>query len=404
MKSAFFKVLLLSGVLTSAVSAFSLYDAAPAVGLPESYKVKYSASVRAGYDSNVGWYMNDEDASTFVNATVSAKYADMESVNKISYDLRLGASHYFDLEKDNNLTETRGDCSLKASMVHAFNNEESLSSALNVTYSPQAEYANGISPIYSSGDMLTTSITNVYTHALDSRWSYNISCSFQSVSYVEAVEQVDDRYYLDGAVGLSYRESSLMTYTGRVSYRRELREYGNDTDLVTATVGFQRSLDPFSSCGMQVGVSARFFSDETIASPYVNLSYRRKLTEGLSMRAYTSYSNENVGTYQSAYYSSYRSNLSWRSGMQGEYALSPDVTYKFGASLICQFYRDGEGNLKGRDYDRLMYQVNAGMRYFFSKELVGDIDASYAWFQNDHSNGTSDANRWMVSAGLTYNF
>lgn len=122
------------------------------------------------------------------------------------------------------------------------------------------------------------------------------------------------------------------------------------------------------------------------------------------MRAYTSYSNENVGTYQSAYYSSYRSNLSWRSGMQGEYALSPDVTYKFGASLICQFYRDGEGYLKGRDYDRLMYQVNAGMRYYFSKELVGDIDASYAWFQNDHSNGTSDANRWMVSAGLTYNF
>ena len=406
MKSYLYKVLLLSGAFATVGSSFSLYDAAPMVGLPESYDIKYSSELRLGYDSNVNWSSRHEDASPYVSASVGARYADMESVNKLSYNVRLGFTHYTGLEERSSFAETRADCMLSASMVYAFDSVNTLSSSLNATYSPQPDYADGYSPAYCYGDMLALSYVNVYSHAIDSRWSLNGTLAFRLITYSESEEQDDNRYYLEGGVGAQYRESSIMTYKTNLSYTRELRDKGLNSDRYVASVGFQRALDPFSSCGADVGIAARVYSVKTIWSPCGKISYRRKLTEGLNVQAYASYADENAGSYMGYGSGSqtYLENRTVRFGTIVQYVLSPDVTYSFGVSYFIT-ERSSSTSVASAGVTSDQYEISAGMSYAFTNNLRGSLRAAYSSISREYE-GRSDnsADRWNFSAGVTYTF
>lgn len=405
MKSYFYKSLLLSGVCATVGGAYSLYDTAPMVGLPESYKIKYSATVRVGYDSNVNWSYRNEDESPYVNASVSARYADMESVNKLSYDVKLGITQYTDIDDNSTAAETRADCSISASMVHAFDAVNTLSSSLYATYSPQPDYADGYSPAYCMGDMLSLSQVNVFSHALDSRWSLTGTLAFRMISYSESAEQSDNRYYIEAGVGARYKESSIMTYKAVLSYTRELREEGYDSDRYVATVGFQRALDPFSSLGGDIGVAARVYSQDTIFSPCGKMSYNRKLTEGLNAQAFVSYADENAGSYTNYGGGSqtYLENKTVRFGSRFSYVLSPDVTYSFGASYIITDRSKASRGARSYTCDR--YEVFAGLDYAFTRQLRGTIKVSYSDLSREYDGyGEDSSNRWDISTGVTYTF
>ncbi len=401
MKSFFYRSLFLGVAGAAIVDAYSLYDSAPMIGVADSYDVEYSANLNFGFDSNVNWESENEDDSPFVNASVSARYADMESVNKLSYMVQLGFTHYLDLEKGSSHSETRGDCKLTASMVHAFTSSDVLSSSLYVTYTPQADYAFGYAPTYSVGDMLNVSFANVYSHAIDSRWSLTASASFSSITYSESIERNDNRYYIEFGGGVRYRESAIMTYRADARYTRELREEGFDSDRYTLTVGFQRALDPFSSCGGDIGVQMRAYSEDTFVSPYVNFSYRRKLSEGLNAQVFVRYSDENSGTADNNRV--YLTNKTWRIGSTFSYILSPDVTYHLGANFIMSDYADERFGGSGYTSDR--YEVSLGMSYAFTQQLRGNISGSYTIISRDYRDrDEDDVSRWTVSAGATYAF
>ncbi len=404
MKSYFYKSLLLSGICATVGGAYSLYDTAPMVGLPESYNIKYSATVRVGYDSNVNW-SRDAEESPYVNASVGARYADMESVNKLSYDVKLGITQYTDIDESSSAAETRGDCRVSASMVHAFDSVNTLSSSLYATYSPQPDYADGYSPAYSMGDMLSLSQVNVFSHALDSRWSLTGTLAFRMISYTESAEQDDNRYYIEAGVGVRYKESSIMTYKTDLSYTRELRKEGLDSDRYVATVGFQRSLDPFSSLGADIGVAARVYTQDTIFSPCCKISYNRKLSEGLNARVYASYADENAGSYMNygGGGQTYLKNETIRFGTKISYILSPDVTYSFGAAYILTDRSDATRG--GRSYSCDRYEISAGLDYAFTRQLRGSVSVSYSDLSREYE-GSSEvsADRWNVSTGITYNF
>lgn len=405
MKSYFYKSLLLSGVCATMGGAYSLYDTAPMVGLPESYNIKYSASLRVGYDSNVNWSYRNADESPYVNASIGAKYADMESVNKLNYSVRLGFTYYTGIDDNSTAAETRGDCMVSADIVHAFDSANTLSSSLYATYSPQPDYADGYSPAYCIGDMLSLSQVNVYSHALDSRWSLNANLAFRMVTYTESEEQSDNRYYIEAGVGARYRESSIMTYKFDLSYTRELRKEGLDSDRYVATIGFQRALDPFSSLGGDIGVAARVYPQDTIYSPCGKISYNRKLSEGLNARVYASYADENAGSYTSFGSGSqtYLKNQTVRFGARISYILSPDVTYSFGAAYIIT--DRSEASRGARPYTCDRYEISAGLDYAFTSQLRGSISVSYSDLSREYDGlAEESSDRWNVSAGVTYNF
>lgn len=399
MKSHFYKVLLLTGACAVNAGAISLYDTAPSVGLPESHAATYNAYARLGYDTNMNSSSVDEKASAYVNAGFGASFADYESVDKISYKFNLGATRYLE-ESDTSGQEMYADCGLSASLVHAFSSRSTYTASLSVSYSPEPDYASGISASRRQGDCLNWTFNNAYSQSIDSRWSWNVSAGYSGNLYSETEYQSDNRQYIRGSAGMSYRASELLSYNASLSFSYDMREEGYNSDNLTASVGFSRSLDPVSSCSGSIGLQSKQVNGEMILTPNLNLGYNRRVAEGLSVNSYVTLSNENVDTYRGVG-ANYLSDVTWRVGASCSYTLSPDVSFSFGISLMSSSYSKGTGRLQ--DETNTTINPTLGMNYRFSADLSGSILYQYTWYDTDRR-GSDGYTRHNISTGLTYSF
>ena len=399
MRSYFYKVLLLAGLCAVNAEAISLYDTAPSVGLPDSHAATYNAYARIGYDSNMNASSFDERASAYVNAGFGASFADYESVDKISYRFNLGATKYL-RDSDSSGKSMYADCGLSASIVHAFTARNTYSASLSVTYSPEPDYASGISASRRQGDCLNWSFNNSYNQSIDSRWSWNINAGYRGNIYSETEYQSDDRQYISCGIGMNYRASELLSYNGSFSYQYDLRDEGYNSDNLTASVGFSRSLDPVSSCSGSIGLQTKRVHNDTILTPNLHLGYNRKVAEGLSVNTYVSLSNENVDTYRGVG-ANYLSDVTWRIGANCSYTLSPDVSFTFGLSMMRSSYSKGTGRLQ--DETNTTFTPSIGMSYRFSDDLTGTINYQYTVYDTDQR-GNDGYTRHNISTGLNYTF
>lgn len=400
MKSNFYKALLLAGVCAVNAGAISLYDTAPSVGLPVSHAIKYNAYTRLGYDTNMNSSAGSKQASMYVNAGVGASYADFESVDKISYNFNLGATKYLK-QSENSGQEMNADCGLSASVVHAFTARSTYSASLNVTYSPEPQYASGISASRRQGDCLNWSFSNSYNQSIDSRLSWNVNAGYSGNLYSETEYQSDDRQYVNIGVGMNYRASELLSYNLRVSGRHDMRSMGYNSDNLTVTIGFSRSLDPVSSCTGSLGLQTKQVHNDTILTPNLNLGYNRRVAEGLSVNSYLALSNENVDTYRGPN-ANYLSDVTWRLGANCSYTLSPDVSYTFGISVMRSSYSKGTGGLSKETNTNISPTI--GMNYRFTQNLTGNINYQYTIYESERNNGGYEYTRHNVSMGLNYSF
>ena len=404
MRSYFYKTLLLACVAAVNAGAISLYDTAPVVGLPLSHAVKYNVNARVGYDTNMnatsnGVQKGSESASAYVGCGLGASYADYESVDKISYSFNLGATRYLSAA-DTQGKEMYADCSLSASLVHAFTARSTYMGSLRLGYSPEPDYESGISSARRQGDALNWSLSNSYNHSLDARWSWNVNLGYSGNIYGESAYQSDNRQYINAGCGLNYRASELLSYNAGLSFRHDIREKGYNSDNVTFSVGFSRSLDPVSSCSCRLGLQTKQVAGDVILTPNLNMGYNRQVAEGLSVNSYLSLSNENVDTYRGPN-ANYLSDVTWRVGVNCSYRLSPDVSFSFGVSMMYSQYTEGTGRLQ--DEKNATVNPTLGMSYSFRPDLVGSISYQYTWFETNRK-GSDGYTRHNVSTGLTYNF
>lgn len=402
MKSYFLKTLVFVGISVSTASAFSLYDSAPAVGFAESQAARYFATVNFGYDTNPrgSSSKSGNKASSYVNGSVSTSFADVESVEKLSYNVRLGATRYLSTGTDGR--KYYGDCSADVSYVHAFSTMSRYSGRLHVSYMPEPGYDNGFSSPGMQGDTLSWSFDNTYSQAIDERWSWNVGVNAYGTRYSEKSRSYDDRQYYSCSAGLNYRASDRLTYTTSVSYRWEERRQGLPSRSAFANAGFQYALDPVSSFSMTVGAQCKMMDDETTGNPTLNVGYRRRVSDGLSLNAYISYSDENTNNYSASTASSYRSCGSWRSGLYGSYVLSPDVSFTFGAQAMYTDYTKGT-NKQLPDAKRLSVKPSVTMNYNFTPQLQGHVGAEYTY--DTYKRGDEEKyNRWRTWMGLSYRF
>lgn len=403
MKSFFLKSLVVASIGATSASALSLYETAPMVGFAESQTARYFASVKFGYDTNPQGTTNKKNrhAGSYVNASVSSTFADVESVNQLTYNVRLGGTRYLGNATEGNGRKYFGDCSADVTYSHAFSAMSRYSGSLHVSYMPEPGYDNGFSSAGMMGDTLSWSFDNTYSQAIDMRWSWNVGFNVSGTHYTESSYRYDDRQYYSVSAGLNYRASDRLTYTSSLSYRWEERTYGSSSNSGFANVGFQYGLDPVSTMSASIGVQCKMMSGDTTANPTLNLGYRRRVTDGLSLNAYASYSDENVNNYNSVSRSSYRSSGSWRVGMYGTYVLSPDVSFVFGAQGMFSSYTK---NTAGQaDAERFSLKPSLTMNYNFTRNVQGSIGAEYTYYTYKCGDDAM-YNRWRVWTGLTYSF
>lgn len=404
MKSFFLKSFVAAGVCATSASALSLYETAPMVGFGESQSAQYFATVRFGYDTNPQGttHKSARHAGCYVNAALSSTYADVESVDKLKYDLRLGATRYLGNATNGGGQKYYGDCSANVMYSHAFSSMSRYTGRFNVSYMPEPGYDNGFSSAGMMGDTLSWSIDNTYSQAIDMRWSWNVGFNVSGTHYIESSARYDDRQYYSVTGGLNYRATSRLTYTSSLTYRDELRSHGSDSQSVFGNVGFQYALDPVSTLSVSVGAQCKMMDDDVTMNPTLNVGYRRRVTDGLSLNSYVSYSNENINNYNSVHQSSYRSCGSWRAGMYGTYVLSPVVSFELGAQMLYTEYSKGTRNMP--DAERMSVKPSLQMDYAFAPGLQGSVGVEYTYYTYSNSDKDSKYNRWRVWTGLTYRF
>lgn len=406
MYSPFFKKCAVILSCTPGAFAFSLYDAAPAIGLPESEAASYSLNVRAGYDTNPGCRTTkDKKGSAYANASLFTSYKDVDATDQISYRARLGATHYFGDEEKNGHGGQRwkSDCMVGTTIVHAFNAMNRNSISAQVTYKPEPDYDDGISAHNRRGNCLTWNVSDTYRHAIDARWSWNVGATYSGTRYEDSGygRFNDNRQYISGSVGLAYRASDLTTYTTGLSASRRLRQTGLNSTSYNLTVGIQQAIDATSSFDLTVGVQDAVIAGENRFSPTMSAAYHRRVTEGLSTRLFVRFSNENTDSYRGNG-RSYKDVMTWRIGGEAIYKISPDVSFICGGSLLFADYRAGQTGLPGEK--RNCYDAHVSLRYKFTNHLVGDVSCRYNAGEYDRKARTDRYDRVETSCGLSYLF
>lgn len=403
MKSFFLKSMVAAAAVATSASALSLYETAPLVGFVDAQSARYFATVNVGYDSNPQGTTNKAKQSDgcYVNASLSTTFADVESRNKLTYNVRLGGTRYLGGTTSGNGRKYYGDCSADVMYVHAFSAATRYTGRLHVSYMPEPGYDNGFSSAGMMGDTLSWSFDNTLSHAIDMRWSWNLGFNVSGTHYTESSYRYDDRQYYSASFGLNYRASDRLTYTSSVSFRDELRTHGCDSQSVFGSVGFQYAVDPVSTFSASVGAQLKTMNSNNTLNPTVSLGYRRRVTDGLSLNTYVRYSDENVNNYDRYGNSTYRSCGTFRAGAYGTYVLSPDVSFVFGGQAMYTSYRK---STKGaEDAERFSIKPSMSMNYNFTPSLQGHIGAEYTYYTYKRENDTM-YNRWRVWTGLTYRF
>lgn len=398
MKSSVFRMLAMAGLVSPAAYGLSLYDTAPPIGLPESHAVRYSAHISLGYDDNLNSTKYDREGGGFARFGVGATYADYESVTQINYSANLGGILY---SKEANGTRQQlfSDISLSAQLTHSISAASKYNVGLSLSYTPEPDYANGISAARTQGDCLNWSISNSYSHAIDSRWSWSANASYSGNIYTQSEYKFDDRQYISGGLSLGYRYSNRTSYSLSTSGRYELREHGFDSESLYLSASVNHSLSAISSASFSAGGQAKFIDGDINFYPNLRFGYNRVLTEGLSANLYLSLDNENVNTYNAARKSNYLSDMTWRLGGNLSYRLTPKTSFNFGASLLDASYSKGTNGMGNSD--RTTWTATAGMSYAFTRSLTGSVSYTYT---HSSGNGNYSYYRNVVSAGVSYSF
>ncbi len=403
MNTFFLRSLALTLAAAPASLAFSLYDMAPSVGMPESYAIKYNARMTVAYDDNLNSSSNDKQDGVYAEVGVGAKYSDQESATRISYDVNLGARLY-DKAAEGTDRKLFSESDLKATLSHSFGASSVYTTGLTMSLSTEPNFHNSISAPYDQGEYFNWSWSHAYSRAIDSRWSWTASGAYSGQVYTRGSYQEDDRQYLTGALTLSYRYSTLTTYSVSTTYRHDVRCAGEQSDNVYLNAAVDHSLSPASSVYGTLGAQIKMVADNTDLYPNIRFGYRRKLAEGLSANMYFSYDNENIDT---GYYERYMylSNATLRAGLTLNYAYTHKVSFHGGVSVLDRDYSKHTRGLSDRTDTTWIFSV--GMRYKFTKRLSGTIDYRYTTCDrsgnyNRYYSGDYERNR--ISAGVIYTF
>ncbi len=376
--------------------AFSLYDTAPSVGMPESYAIKYSVDASIGYDDNLNSTSHHAEDGFFTQFGVRARYSDQESATRVSYDVRLGGRLY-DKAAAGTDRKLFSESSASASLSHSFSAASVYTTTLRASLSTEPNFASGISAAYTQTENFSWAWSHAYSQAIDARWSWTLDASYSGVTYTRGEYQEDDRQYLRAGLTLSYRYSSLTTYNISTSYSHGMRRVGEGADSVYLNVGVNHSLSPISSIYASVGTQCKFVADNTDLYPTFRFGYRRQIVEGLSANIYVSLDNENIDTGYNAS-SMYLSDQTIRTGADLSYALSHKVTFYVDGSLLFRDYSKHTAGLADRS--DTTWVLGLGMRYKFTEHLTGSIDYKYTSADRDY--GDYDRNR--ISTGVIYTF
>lgn len=401
MRSVFLKSLCLLALAAGEGWAMSLYDTAPAIGLPVSEALKYTLTARVGYNDNLNSTRDHRTRSIYTGMTLRASYSDFESVDKKTLSATLGATYYFKRAYSTN-NKWFSNNNITASLSHRFSDRMTYSVQASLRYQPEPDYSNGMSASRAQGDCFNWSLHNTLTRSIDARWNWSANASYTGNTYSTSAYRGDNRQYINGGLTLTLRPMEHVSYSLNVRYRYDLKDYGYNSNNIYGTLSMSRSLTPYSSMNVSVGVQQKYIHGRKITTPTFRGGYNRTVVEGLSIRFYASLDNENVNTYRGAL-GNYLSDPTWRIGVTCSYKFTPDLSFNFGCTFYRSSYSRGEGTLS--DTHTYSWNPMVGATFRITDKIRGNIHYTYTASNSTYGNSTNNKHyRNNISASASYTF
>ncbi len=387
------------GVVVPAAGAFSLFDTAPPIGLPESSPVRWGVSLSAGYDTNVNAVRRSNPQykeSSFVRFGISSSYSDQDSLTSLAYQLSLGGTLYTE-NVPGSSNQLMSNSSLSLSLTRRFDSTLSYITNNSLSYTPEPDYATGISAANRQGEAFNYSTSHTISKALDARWSLASTLSYSGVTYSNKEYRHDDRNYLSFSESATFRANTRTSYSLTASAQMVDRDTGLDARNIYLNGGINHSLSPISSCNLTIGAQMKNQDDVRDEwSPTLNAGYTRTVAGRLNINSYIALSNESVGTYRSG--RNYASDQCWRMGVRCSQPVTHVISISYGASAIFNHYSMGQGGLPTDS--EATYNLNVGLTLRHTSKLSSSL--SYAYTHGRTWENKYARNVWTYS--ISYSF
>ncbi|SEH77280.1 oligogalacturonate-specific porin KdgM family protein [Akkermansia glycaniphila] len=401
MKNTFFLMMLGIGAVSANVQASSLYDVTPSVGLLESSPLKWSFTLSAGYDDNVNAVAKSNpvhESSSYVGFSLGSSYSNQDARTQLSYNALLGGDVYT-RNMHGRTDQVIGNSSLSMQLTHAFDSTLRYTMHNSVAYTPDPNYADGISASRRQGNTFTFNTSHTVGKSLDPRWALNTNVSYSGILYSESEYQDDNREYVNIGESLSFKASERTSYLANASGQFVLRQEGYNSQNIYTTVGIQHALSPRSNVSMNVGTQIKIQQGAgTKVYPTLSGGYNRVVTDSMSISCYVSYNNESVGTYYDG--RNYGSNSTWRLGVNCTQKLTHVLSLNYGASAMFSDYSDGEAGLG--DHKETTYNFNVGLSWRLDRSW--SVAVGYAYTNADLGGFSTPYTRNVYSINTTYTF
>ncbi len=394
---------LLFGIISSSVAqAFTLYDAAPSLDLPEAHALRYNFNVSVGYDSNVDNARNNERDSLKGSVSLGGSYSKVESILTATYSFNLGATYYLE-EAESTGNHLFSNSSFTTSVDYQLDSRSNVSLKATFSYKPDVDYGNAISSPTSQGDVLYWDVNATGTHTISPLTSFSITMETSGVEYAESQHNIDDRNYVGVNSSLTYAYTPLTNLSFNISGRYDFRDYGIDSENLYMTLGLSSRISPVSSISVNAGMQTKFIVDQVNYSPNIRISYNHEMYNNDSMSCFVSFDNENVGTarYDSKTSDilSYLSNAAVRVGLSYHKKFSADWSGNASVEYYSASYSDGHADGL-QDETRNNIFIRAGVSY----KLTDSVTLRLNYTFTDANKDAGGYQRHSILASTGYSF
>lgn len=398
---------LFSLLFAGSASAQALYHVGSEA--KESLPLKWVVGASATYDDNVAPGFGPEQDSTGFNSYVGLSFVNITPQTTWDVYARLGLVYYLDAPAG--MDELSSQSRAGVNLTHRFSERLRFSSRNFIAYELEPDYSAG----YASSRQLGEYFYWQSDNSVGFRWSERFGTyTGLRLTGADYDGSVNDRMTWELYNQLRYQLGPQTVLTG--DYRYAPTSGGgasSDSTDQYILLGAEQRFSPNTIGIIRAGVQLRDVDDGTnSSSPYLELAMNSRVTQQLSVRAFTRYGIEAYDTVQfhptAGELVEFDDRRTLRFGVSSEYSISPMFSIYGGVDYIPTSYQEGRA-LDGTtpaggisDLDEDMINAHIGLSVKFNDYLSGT--ATYNFTHSTSDIGGRDYQRNRISLGLSTEF
>lgn len=388
----------------------SLYD----VGIEpdDLIPLKWSVGASLVYDTNIMPGTGPEESSFGLNPTVGATFGNESPQTTWDIIANLGLIYYFDKAENAGGDDVNSQSRVSGSFRHKFSDRMRFTNTSYAAYELEPNYSYGQATSRTLGAYYSWQTDNSVGFRWSERFGTNTGIRVNGTKYSDAEDNDRLAYELYNQFRYQLDQQTVLTTEYRFS-QINANGAASDSQNHYFTGGIERSFSQTTSAVVSAGLQYREVDEgDSQTSPYLQIALNSRLTEDLSVRAFTRYSMEGYDTVLTHPSSGiglveFDDRRTLRIGVSSDYVISPILSLFGGFDYIPTSFQGGrsvDGSFTGSipDVDDDLVNAYVGISAKFTDSITGTL--SYNYTDSTSDTAERDYDRSRVSIGVQAEF